>query len=56
MKTSLASSILELLDDDDGILREFDELRFRMKELKNKKNREHKGKDALHKSRSSAWC
>ena len=37
MKTSLASSILELLDDDDGILREFDELRFRMKELKTKK-------------------
>ena len=36
MKTSLASSIIELLDDD-GILTEFDELRFRMKELKNKK-------------------
>ena len=36
MKTSLASSILELLDDGDGILREFDKLCFRMKELINK--------------------
>ena len=47
MKTSLASSILELLDDDDGILREFDELRFRMKELKSNKKKHVSTKEKM---------
>jgi hypothetical protein len=46
MKTSLASSILEMLDDD-GMLREFDELRFNIKEQKNNQKKHVSTKEKM---------